>query len=117
MEKDIRISLLFDFYGPVLSDKIRKAVDLYHNDDLSLSEISLEMGITRQGVRDLVKRGEQRLLEYESRLKLFERFNNVKSGIEEIKTISERIITESSQSPQEDAKRIEEIAEKIVEEF
>ena len=37
MEKDIRISLLFDFYGPVLSDKIRKAVDLYHNDDLSLS--------------------------------------------------------------------------------
>ena len=48
MEKDIRISLLFDFYGPVLSDKIRKAVDLYHNDDLSLSEISLEMGITRR---------------------------------------------------------------------
>lgn len=117
MEKDIRISLLFDFYGPVLSDKIRKAVDLYHNDDLSLSEISQEMGITRQGVRDLVKRGEQRLLEYESRLRLFERFNNVKSGIEDIKRISEKIRTQSSEKPQEDAKMIEEIAEKIVEEF
>lgn len=117
MEKDIRISLLFDFYGPVLSDKIRKAVDLYHNDDLSLSEISQEMGITRQGVRDLVKRGEQRLLEYESQLRLFERFNNVKSGIEDIKRISEKIRTKSSENPQEDAKAIEEIAEKIVEEF
>lgn len=117
MEKDIRISLLFDFYGPVLSEKIRKAVEFYHNDDLSLSEIAEEMGITRQGVRDLVKRGEQRLLEYEEQLRLFERFNNVKNGIEDIKKISDKIKTSSSLNPCEDAEAIEKIADRILEEF
>lgn len=117
MEKDIRISLLFDFYGPVLSEKIRKAVDLYHNDDLSLSEIAEEMGITRQGVRDLVKRGEQRLLEYEEQLRLFERFNNLKSGLEDIKRISEKIKNSDSENPCHDAETIQLIAERIIEEF
>lgn len=117
MEKDIRISLLFDFYGPVLSEKIRKAVELYHNDDLSLSEISEEMGITRQGVRDLVKRGEQKLLEYEDQLRLFERFNNLKSGLEEIKGIAERIKASDSEKSFSDAEAIEKIAERLVEEF
>ena len=54
MEKNIEVSLLLDFYGELLKPTGRHAVDLYYNDDLSLSEIAEDTGITRQGVRDSV---------------------------------------------------------------
>ena len=59
MEKNIEVSLLFDFYGELLKPSGKKAIDLYYNEDLSLAEVADEMGITRQGVRDSIKRSEQ----------------------------------------------------------
>ena len=84
MEKNIEISLLFDFYKPLLTQPQQQAVELYYNDDCSLAETADLMGITRQGVRDLVKRGEAVLYGYEEKLGLFKRFNAVEDGLEKI---------------------------------
>ncbi len=68
MAKDMRISLLLDFYGNMLTEKQREVIEYYYNDDLSLSEIAENEGITRQGVRDAIKRAESQLTEMEERL-------------------------------------------------
>ena len=65
MPKDLSISALLDFYGPFLSEKQRNLLHHYYNEDLSLSEIAENEQITRQGVRDLIKRGELQLKRYE----------------------------------------------------
>ena len=57
--KNLEISYLLDFYGDVLTEKQRDVMEQYYNDDLSLSEIADNFGITRQGVRDAIKRGEE----------------------------------------------------------
>ena len=74
MAKNLEISFLLDFYGDMLTDKQRDVVELYYNEDLSLAEIAAHSGITRQGVRDSIKRAEGQLLEYEERLHLAARF-------------------------------------------
>lgn len=83
-QKDMKISLLIDFYGELLSEHKREAIELYYNEDLSLSEIAEQMGISRQGVRDLVKKSETLLSEYEDKLGLAKRFSDVKASLESI---------------------------------
>ena len=63
----LEMSLLFDFYGETLTEKQRELFDLYYNEDLSLSEIAEHAGITRQGVRDSIKRAEHALHEMEDK--------------------------------------------------
>ena len=65
MEKNLNVSILLDFYGAMLTEKQREAVEYYYNDDLSLSEIADNQGISRQGVRDAIKRAEALLFEME----------------------------------------------------
>ncbi len=84
MAKDLRITFLLDFYGDMLTDKQREVIEAYYNEDLSLAEIATEKGITRQGVRDAIKRAEQQLLEMEEQLGLAKRFKNVKDGLAKI---------------------------------
>ena len=84
MSKDLTIAMLHDFYGELLTDKQSKAIDLYYNDDLSLAEIAEPLGVTRQGVRDAIKRGEKQLLEYEEKLGLITRFLNVGEKLDDI---------------------------------
>ena len=64
MDKNVEISLLLSFYGNILTDKQQEAVSLYYNEDLSLAEIASNVGITRQGVRDAIKRAECQLFLY-----------------------------------------------------
>lgn len=85
MEKNMELSLLLDFYGELLSEKVRKATELYYNDDLSLSEVAEDMGITRQGVRDLIKRAEGNLYGYEQKLGLYKRFLEMQKGLGTLK--------------------------------
>ncbi len=73
--KQLEMSILFDFYGDMLTDKQRELFDLYYNEDLSLSEIAENSGITRQAVRDSIKRAEKTLYELESRLKLAKKYD------------------------------------------
>ena len=85
MEKNMELSLLLDFYGELLSEKVRGATELYYNDDLSLSEVAEDMGITRQGVRDLIKRAEGNLYGYEQKLGLYKRFLEMQKGLGTLK--------------------------------
>lgn len=84
LAKDLRIAFLLDFYGDMLTDKQREVVDAYYNEDLSLGEIAAEKDITRQGVRDAIKRAEQQLLEMEDRLGLAKRFQSVRVALTQI---------------------------------
>lgn len=88
MAKDLGISVLLDFYGDMLTEKQRDVVELYYNEDLSLAEIAEHSGITRQGVRDSIKRAEGQLKEYEERLGLARRFHDMGEGLEEIQRLA-----------------------------
>ena len=81
MAKDLRVSFLLDFYGDMLTDTQRAVVDAYYNEDLSLAEIAQDRDITRQGVRDAIKRAEQQLLEMEDRLGLARRFQEIQKAL------------------------------------
>lgn len=78
-EKNLQIGYLLDFYGDILPERKREIMDLYYNDDLSLSEIAEQMGITRQAVRDAVKKTETELFFYEEKLGLLHRFTEAQA--------------------------------------
>ena len=91
MAKNLEISLLLDFYGEMLTEKQRDVVELYYNEDLSLAEIASHSGITRQGVRDSIKRAESQLLDYEDRLRLAGRFRKIQAYLDEITDLAKDI--------------------------
>lgn len=91
MPKNLEISFLMDFYGEMLTEKQREVMEYYYDDDLSLGEIAANEGITRQGVRDSIKRAEAQLLEMEQRLKLAQKFRNVQQGLDHISRAALRI--------------------------
>ena len=76
-EKDLKIGFLLDFYGEVLSERKRLVMEYYYNDDLSLGEIAEEIGISRQGVRDLIKKAGEELCFYEEKLGMAARFQRI----------------------------------------
>ena len=82
MAKNLEISVLLDFYGEMLTETQRDVVELYYNEDLSLSEIAAHSQITRQGVRDSIKRAEGILLGLEERLGLAKRFRRIQEGLD-----------------------------------
>lgn len=88
--KDIfRISLLFDFYGDLLTDSQKNHLSSYINDDLTKTEIAIENNISRQGVHDSIKRSISILTEYENRLGLVERFQKIRSEISKLEELIE----------------------------
>lgn len=86
-QKNLKFVLLFDFYGPMLTQKQNDIFHMYYDEDYSLSEIAEEFNISRQGVHDLIKRTEKCLLKYEETLKLVERF---KEQEEKLRIISDK---------------------------
>ena len=93
-EKNMRYSLLLDFYGELLPNAQRDMIDLYYNEDLSLSEIAEQIGITRQGVRDSVRRAEEALSDYEKKLGMAERF----AHLSEVEILLHKIQNATSES-------------------
>lgn len=85
MAKDYQIGLLLDFYGSLLSDRQKDVISLYYEEDLSLAEIADEVGITRQGVRDAIKKAETILTETEEKLGLAKRFKMLSEKVDIIK--------------------------------
>ncbi len=81
MSKNLDIIMLFDFYRNILTEKQIEVVDLYYNEDLSLAEISEHLNITRQGVRDNIKRAENILIDMEDKLHLVEKHNRIMSAV------------------------------------
>ncbi len=91
MPKNLEISYLLDFYGDVLSPKQRDIMEQYYNDDLSLAEISENFGITRQGVRDAIKRAESILLELEEKVGVVKRYGAVQQSIPILEQLAKKI--------------------------
>lgn len=84
MSKNLEISVLLDYYGGMLTDKQRDVIDLYYNQDLSLAEIAEHEKISRQGVRDNIKRGEAYLTELEGNLHLAKQTVSLLALLEDI---------------------------------
>lgn len=91
-EKIVQIALLFDFYGQLLTEKQIEIIDMYYNNDLSLSEISEQLNISRQGVYDTLKRAEKTLFEYEDKLGLMNRFLQQKESLSTINEMLDKIL-------------------------
>lgn len=91
IEKELQFCILLDYYGDMLTEKQRDVIDLYYNEDLSLSEIAEHENITRQGVRDSIKRGEQTMLELEEKFHLVERSKKYYDIIEEVGKLAQDI--------------------------
>ena len=89
--KNLDISVLLDFYGDMLTEKQREVIGFYYNEDLSLSEIGEFEGITRQGVRDSIKRAEGILLDLEERLGLAKKFRQIQDGLDEMAACARQI--------------------------
>ena len=92
-----RMTMLFDFYGEILTERQREFFDLYYNEDLSLAEIAENAGISRQGVRDVIVRAEAAMQEIEDRTGIIRRFeaqrphfDAILRAASEIKTINYR---------------------------
>lgn len=84
MEKNVQISMLNQIYGRLLTQKQYEIIDDYYNNDLSLSEIAENNQITRQAVRDILKKGEKKLFEYEEKLMFMKRMLNQEKRIEKV---------------------------------
>ncbi|MGI6172396.1 MAG: YlxM family DNA-binding protein [Christensenellales bacterium] len=78
MEKRFALSLLCDFYGPLLTENRLTMLKLYCDEDMTLQEIAEQTGITRQGVSDAIRRAERQLVDYEDKLGLLRRFRSVR---------------------------------------
>ena len=87
-QKDMRFAYLADFYGELLDEHTRAVITAYYDDDLSLAEIAEDEGISRQGVRHIIKKGEEQLDAFEERIGLIKRH-------EELSRLAERIAYEA----------------------
>ena len=96
--------MLFDFYGELLTEHQKKIYENAIFDDLSLSEIASEQGISRQGVHDILKRCDKILAEYENKLHLVDKFAKIKQMVQEINTLT-------------DDKQIKKLSDEIIEEL
>ena len=88
-----RMTMLFDFYGEVLTPRQKDFFDLYYNEDLSLSEIAENSGITRQGVRDVIVRAEAIMTDLEDKTGLMKRFMLMQQQVQAILDAAEKIQT------------------------
>lgn len=89
--KPFEMCMLFDFYGEILTDKQKDAFDLYYNEDLSLSEISEHLEITRQGVRDSIFKAENILRSTEEKLGLMKRYGRITDDMQKINSIARQM--------------------------
>ncbi len=91
MDKVLFVTMLYDFYGELLTEKQKMIIELHFLNDLSLNEIGQQFGITRQAVYDIIKRTLKALEQYEEKLKLYEKYiiqkqklNNILIKLDEI---------------------------------
>ena len=112
-EKNLRVAYLLDFYGDVLDSHIKDIMKAYYDDDLSLSEIALGEGISRQGVRHLIKKGEQQLELLEEKLHLAAFHNELASSVEHLEKVMTSLISENEEKFKNEISVISQVIETI----
>ena len=113
MDEILKQSLLYDFYGELLTEHQKEIYEQFIVEDLSLSEIAKDAGISRQGVHDLIKRCNKILEEYEAKLHLVEKFLSIREKVHQINELLEEAKTDESQLIQD----IRKISGEIIEEL
>ena len=88
MEKFVEQTLLYDFYGELLTERQQQVYESVVLEDYSLSEVAEDLEISRQGVHDMIKRCNHTLEEYEARLHLVEKFLSIRSQVQKIKKLA-----------------------------
>lgn len=118
----IQTSLLYDFYGSLLTDRQREVMELYYGENLSLSEIAAEFSISRQGVHDALKNAGRALHEYEQKLGLVDKFQQSREAIgdidERIEGLMEDVQKQEALAPAEvtaELQKIKDIIDKLEE--
>ncbi|MCI8654382.1 MAG: putative DNA-binding protein [Clostridia bacterium] len=96
MEKKVEVSMLCDLYGKLLTEKQFQFINDYYNNDLGLSEIAENNNITRQAVRDIIKKGERKLFEYEEKLLFMKKTLTQEQKIQEVLSELTKIGTETT---------------------
>lgn len=91
MEKRIETAWLLEFYGPLLTARQRELLELYCDEDLSLTEIAAQAGISRQGVYDAVHRAQRQLADYEESLGLLGRYRRMTAGLRQCRAILDTV--------------------------
>ena len=114
MEKIVEQTLLYDFYGELLTEHQRRIYEDVVSNDYSLSEVAQELGISRQGVHDNLKRCSRILEDYEEKLHLVEKFVSIREKIRRIHKLSQEC---ESLDKEELVSRIESISQEILEEL
>lgn len=115
MEKIVEQGLLYDFYGELLTAHQRQVYEGVVYENLSLSEIAEEQGISRQGVHDIVKRCDKALLGYEEKLKLIDRFMKIKEQIREIDELTGRYEQNELEDKTAYCRKLRSLSSKILE--
>ena len=108
MDKITEASLLYDFYGQLLTKRKQEVMELYHEENLTLAEIAEEFGISRAAVHDSLKSAEKSLQEYEQKLKLVSKFMKTSEAIGKIDNMIDHL-AEAHSGNQELVDRLEEI--------
>lgn len=116
LERIVELSLLYDFYGALLKEQKRLIFEDYVLNDLSLSEIAQEQGISRQAVHDTVKRCTKELNEYEESLCLIKKFQVIKGKVNKIHEIATTLRKESKAASDE-INQIENLSNEILDEL
>ena len=114
MEKVVEQTLLYDFYGELLTERQQQVYESVVLEDFSLSEVAEDLGISRQGVHDMIKRSTKKLEEYEHKLHLMERFLELREKAVSIQKCAEeyeeshdeRLLTEIRQLSEEIIKEL-----------
>ncbi|MEF9944980.1 MAG: YlxM family DNA-binding protein [Lachnospiraceae bacterium] len=114
MEKFLEQTLLYDFYGELLTEHQKRIYEQFSSEDLSLSEIAEDEGISRQGVHDLIKRCNKSLEEYENKLHLVSKFLSIKEKVHRMDVLLE---THDSSNTDDLLSHIRRMADEIIEEL
>lgn len=118
MEKIVRQSILYDFYGELLTEHQKRIYEDIVFHDMSYTEIAEIEGISRQGVYDLIKRCDKILEEYEAKLKLVEKFQNTKAMVARIQAIAKEIREVNADAALADKiEAVEQLSNAILEEY
>ncbi len=110
-EKNLKMSYLIDFYGEVLDEHTRTVMKAYYDDDLSLSEVADMIGISRQGVRHVIKKGEEQLSYLEERLGLADEDERLSSAVEELVFLRSAFVSQTLPSCDEVVKKLDAVIE------
>ena len=110
-EKNMKVAYLLDLYADVLDEHIGSVMKAYYEDDLSLAEIASDVGISRQGIRHLIKKGEERIEFLENRLELAKLYENLSLAAKSLSEVYDSI--KNREDLQEEANKVKDTIEMI----